>query len=152
VLDSTAELILDQLNTSFMASLRFMQACYPFLERKGGQVINMGSASGVLAVPGALPYAVGKESIRTLTRLAAREWGPKNIRVNAICPIALTDAARASLGEEDPGPLPQMALRRMGRPETDIAPVALFLASDDSAYLTGYTLTPDGGFLIDAAR
>jgi 3-oxoacyl-[acyl-carrier protein] reductase len=152
VLKSTPLMIADQLNSSFVATLAFMQACYPYLERAGGRIINFGSAAGVLSSPGVLPYAVGKEAIRTLTRLAAREWGEKNIRVNAICPIALTDATREALDEENPGALPQMSLCRMGSPETDIAPVALFLASDDSAYMTGYTLSPDGGFLIDAAR
>jgi len=52
--------------------------------------------------------------------MAAREWGADAITVNAICPIALTDATREALGQEDPGPLPQMALKRMGLPDKDI--------------------------------
>jgi 3-oxoacyl-[acyl-carrier protein] reductase len=141
-----------QLNTGFFAALAFMQACYPHLERTQGRVVNLASSVGILSVGGYLPYAVSKEAIRTMSRMAAREWGPKNIRVNVLCPIALTDATRLAMHDDNPPALPQMALPRMGTPEKDIAPVALFLAGDDSAYLTGYTLNADGGFLIDASR
>jgi|KBSSwiStaDraftv2_1062776.scaffolds.fasta_scaffold64580_3 NAD(P)-dependent dehydrogenase (short-subunit alcohol dehydrogenase family) len=84
--------------------------------------------------------------------MAAREWGADAITVNAICPIALTDATREALGQEDPGPLPQMALKRTGLPDKDIAPLAMFLAREEGSYLTGYTFNPDGGFLSDSAR
>lgn len=145
------QVIESQMNTGFFAALSFMQACYPYLERKGGSVINLGSPAAMAAIPNYLPYSASKEAIRALSRTAAREWGEKNIRVNVICPVALTDAMRAAMGDNPAAP-PEMAIQRLGNPEQDIAPVALFLASDDSIYITGYTLNADGGLLIDAAR
>jgi NAD(P)-dependent dehydrogenase (short-subunit alcohol dehydrogenase family) len=136
---------------SFYATLGLMQAAYPHL-RGGGRIINFASAMGVQSTPGYLPYAVAKESIRALTRSAAREWGVDDITVNAICPIALTDGTREAMGDDDPGPLPTMAIRRMGTPERDIAPFVAFLAGEEAGYITGYTFNADGGYLMDAAR
>ncbi len=153
VIDAKRETIESQFNTGFFATLSFMQACYPHLERNGGSVINLGSPAAMLSIPGYMPYSASKEAIRALSRTAAREWGAKNIRVNVLCPVALTDAMRESTGGGDgPPPPPQLALPRIGSPDSDIAPAALFLASADSAYVTGYTLNADGGFAIDAAR
>lgn len=136
-----------QFNTGFYATLAFMQACYPYLERKGGRVINLGSPAAMAALPGYLPYSASKEAIRALSRTAAREWGPKNIRVNVLCPVAATNEYMKTAA-----PPPGMVLGRIGSPEADIAPVALFLASDDSAYMSGYTFNADGGMLVDPAR
>jgi NAD(P)-dependent dehydrogenase (short-subunit alcohol dehydrogenase family) len=153
VAEAKREIIESQFNTGFFATLAFMQAVYPHMQKRGGRIINLGSPAAMAAVPGYLPYTASKEAIRALSRTAAREWGGRNIRVNVLCPIALTDAMRSTVpaGEEPPVP-PQMVLRRIGSPETDIAPVALFLASDDSAYISGYTFNADGGFLVDTAR
>lgn len=122
-----------------------MQLCFPYLKTsKAGRVINMGSAGGVLGMVGYAPYGMAKEAIRALTRVAAREWGVDGITVNNVMPIADT------FGSDRP-PLPNV-LNRNGSPEDDIAPVILFLASKDSQFITGYSLTPDGGMVIDAAR
>ncbi|MAT49754.1 MAG: 3-oxoacyl-ACP reductase [Porticoccaceae bacterium] len=145
------KVIESQMNTGVLAALAFMQACYPHMESTGGSVINLGSPAAMAAIPNYLPYSISKEAIRALTRTAAREWGEKNIRVNVICPVALTDAIRAAMGDNPPVP-PHAPLQRLGDPADDIAPVALFLASDDSKYMTGYTLTADGGMHIDASR
>lgn len=134
------------------AALAFMQACYPYLDGNGGRVINMGSSAGVKGAPGLGAYAMAKEAIRALTRSAAREWGTRNITVNCICPIAMTDSFTQA---EDTGKFAvkiDNALDRVGDPDTDIAPVALFLASEDGRYMTGHTLMVDGGYMIDAAR
>jgi NAD(P)-dependent dehydrogenase (short-subunit alcohol dehydrogenase family) len=56
------------------------------------------------------------------------------------------------MGDDDPGPLPTMAIRRMGTPERDIAPFVTFLAGEEAGYITGYTFNADGGYLMDAAR
>lgn len=82
-----------------------------------------------------------------MTRTAAREWGADNITVNNVLPVADTWGAAASNA-----PAPTNALARYGSPEQDIAPVVLFLASKDAQFLTGYSLTPDGGQIIDSAR
>jgi NAD(P)-dependent dehydrogenase (short-subunit alcohol dehydrogenase family) len=151
VLDLSAEQLQRQMDTGPFACLRLMQACYPHLAERGGRIINLASSVGVLGIAGYAPYAISKEAVRALTRVAAREWGAKGITVNNILPIAKTDAFDAST---DSGATwqPNTPLARLGSPEEDIAPVALFLASKDSQFLTGYSLTPDGGFLIDTAR
>jgi len=127
-----------------------MQACYPYLENRDGRIINVTSATGVLSVAGFTPYGMSREATRALTRVAAREWGDKRITVNALCPFALTDAFRETTG--DGVFVPPNAVGRIGSPEEDVAPVALFMASKDSQYMTGYSFMADGGLIIDAAR
>lgn len=127
------------------AYLRLMQAFHPYLKASGaGRVINFGSAAGVLGMEGYAPYAMAKEAVRALTRVAAREWAADGITVNTLMPIANT------FGSDAP-PLPN-ALNRNGSPEHDIAPVALFLASEDSRFITGSSLSADGGMTIDSGR
>ncbi|MEZ2224305.1 SDR family NAD(P)-dependent oxidoreductase [Rhizobium sp. RCC_161_2] len=152
VLSSILDLSVDQLQRNFdtgpVAYLRFMQACYPHLKQCGeGRVINFGSMAGTIGLVGYGPYNMAKEAVRALTRTAAREWGADNITVNNVLPIADTWGAA-----EKEVPPPVNALGRFGSPEDDIAPVVLFLASADSRFITGYSLTPDGGAIIDSAR
>ncbi|CDM63058.1 hypothetical protein LPU83_pLPU83d_1688 (plasmid) [Rhizobium favelukesii] len=97
-------------------------------------------------MPPYAPYNLAKEAVRALTRSAAREWGPDNITVNNLLPVADTWGAGPNT------PPPTNALGRHGSPELDIAPVALFLAGNDSRFITGSSLTPDGGQIIDGAR
>jgi NAD(P)-dependent dehydrogenase (short-subunit alcohol dehydrogenase family) len=150
VLSSVLDLSVDQLQRNFemgpIAYLRAMQACYPHLKASGeGRVINFGSMAGVVGMAGYAPYDMAKEAVRALTRVAAREWGVDRITVNNVLPIANT------WGEADVPP-PTNALARYGSPEADVAPVVLFLASRDAQFLTGYSLPPDGGAIIDSAR
>lgn len=160
VLSSVADLTVEQLQRQFdtgpVAYLRMMQACYPHLKVRGGaSVINFASCAGIFGFAGYTPYAMAKEAIRALTRVAAREWGPDKITVNNILPIADT-YQKANPGDAADGkavPLvPPTPLARLGSPEDDIAPVAVFLASKDAQFLTGYSLAPDGGMIIDSAR
>ncbi|MEC5344035.1 SDR family oxidoreductase [Brenneria populi] len=149
VQSSVLELSVEKLQRNFdmgpVAYLRIMQAAYPYLKASGaGRIINFGSAGGLLGMVGYAPYGMAKEAVRALTRVAAREWGADGITVNNIMPIADT------FGSDRP-PLPNV-FDRNGSPEEDIAPVALFLASRDSQFITGYSLTPDGGMIIDSAR
>ncbi|WP_162095554.1 SDR family NAD(P)-dependent oxidoreductase [Pseudomonas chlororaphis] len=150
VSSSVLELSVEQLQRNFemgpIAYLRTMQACHPYLKASGaGRVINFASLAGILGMVGYGPYNMAKEAVRALTRSAAREWGADGITVNNVLPVADT------WGAAD-GPPPSNALVRHGSPEEDIAPVVLFLASKDGQYLTGYSLTPDGGQIIDSAR
>lgn len=119
-------------------------------ENGGGAVVLLSSIAGIRgnAVIGA--YGISKAAEAALARNLAVEWGPKNIRVNALAPgLIRTDFARALW--EDPERLAraenQTPLRRIGEPE-DIAGTALFLASDAAAYVTGQTIVVDGGELI----
>ncbi|AGB70757.1 MULTISPECIES: SDR family NAD(P)-dependent oxidoreductase [Rhizobium] len=148
---SILDLSVEQLQRNFdmgpIAYLRTMQACYPYLKASGeGRVINFASLAGILGMSPYGPYNLAKEAIRALTRSAAREWGPDNITVNNLLPVADTWGA----GPDTPPPT--NALGRFGSPEDDVAPVVLFLASSDSRFITGSSLTPDGGQIIDSAR
>lgn len=92
---SINELSVEQLQRNFstgpIASLLAMQACYPYLKASGqGRVINFGSAAGTLGLTPYGPYNMAKEATRALTRTAAREWGPDNITVNNVLPLADT--------------------------------------------------------------
>ncbi|MFS2167071.1 SDR family NAD(P)-dependent oxidoreductase [Variovorax sp. Varisp62] len=147
VIDLSVEQLQRNFETGPIAYLRTMQACYPYLKASGeGRVINFGSMAAVMGLVGYAPYNMAKEAVRALTRTAAREWGPDKITVNNVLPLAET------WGKEANVPAPTNALARFGSPVEDIAPVVLFLASKDGQFLTGYSLTPDGGSIIDSAR
>ncbi|WP_320202027.1 SDR family NAD(P)-dependent oxidoreductase (plasmid) [Agrobacterium sp. rho-13.3] len=148
---SILDLSVEQLQRNFemgpISYLRLMQAAHPHLKASGeGRIINFGSMAGVMGLAGYGPYNMAKEAVRALTRTAAREWAADKITVNNLLPLALT------WGEDAGVPEPTNPLGRYGDPEHDVAPVVLFLASKDSQYMTGYSLTPDGGSLIDSAR
>jgi NAD(P)-dependent dehydrogenase (short-subunit alcohol dehydrogenase family) len=135
------------MDTAFIGSLQLMQHAFPHMrDAGGGSIINFGSSFGLRCEVGYLAYAASKEAIRTLTKTAAREWGKYQIRVNTILPSALSPKAREYL--ESTGSynfeLAKVALGYFGQ-ASDIAPLALFLASDESNYLTGQTIGADGG-------
>lgn len=135
------------MQSAFIGSLQMMQLCYPHMVRQGGgAIINMGSSYGIRCEPGFLAYAASKEAIRTLTRTAAKEWGKHQIRVNTILPAAMSPKALWYLEESKTYDLElaKVALGKFGAAE-DIAPLALFLASDASNYITGQTIGADGG-------
>ena len=139
----------------FYGPMWAMQAALPAMRAQGrGNIINLCSLNGVNAHIGTAEYNCAKEALRTLTRTAAREWAGYGIVANAICPAAKTAASRAVFAANPE--LEAMAdsmnpMGRLGDPESDIAPVAVFLASDDARYLTGNTLFVDGGAHINGA-
>ncbi len=135
------------MDSAFIGSLQMMQCGFPHMrDAGGGSVINMGSSYGLRCEPGFLAYASSKEAIRTLTRTAAREWGKHKIRVNTILPAAMSPKALWYLKESNSYDLElsKVALGYFGKPD-DIAPLALFLASEASNYITGQTIGADGG-------
>ena len=139
----------------FYGPLWAMQAAFPIMKAQGyGRIINICSLNGVNAHMGTMEYNTAKEALRTLTRTAAREWAPTGIVANVICPGALTAASRAVF-ERNPELRVQaeasIPMGRMGDPETDIAPVAVFLASDGCRYMTGNTLFVGGGTHINGS-
>ena len=121
----------------------------------GGRIINFVSLNGINAHMYSADYNAAKEAIRALTRTAAREWARHNVLVNAIAPAAATPAYAAfaeAAPENAAEMLEQNPMGRMGDPEQDIGGVALFLASDDSRYVTGNTLFADGGGHINGVQ
>ncbi|MCJ2181012.1 SDR family NAD(P)-dependent oxidoreductase [Novosphingobium album (ex Hu et al. 2023)] len=135
-----------------VATLLHMQEAFPHLKaRGGGSIINFGSKMGMQPIPGIGSYAAAKEAIRALTRSAAREWGKHAIRVNTLTPASLGDSGKAYF-KDRPDEFEKLcrdvALGHFGDAETEIGAVALFLACDDSRYVTGQTLNADGGQLM----
>ena len=132
-----------------------MQAAFPAMKAAGyGRIVNLCSLNGVNAHMGTAEYNSAKEAVRALTRTAAREWAPYGITANVICPGAKTAASR-SVFERHPE-LEATAdaanpMGRLGDPESDIAPVALFLAAEESRYVTGNTVFVDGGSHINGS-
>jgi NAD(P)-dependent dehydrogenase (short-subunit alcohol dehydrogenase family) len=117
---------------------------------EGSSIINLSSVNAVLAIPNQIPYVVSKGAIKQLTNVTALALAPKGIRVNAIGPGSILTGMLAGIMAEDEAArdriLSRTPLGRCGEPE-EIASVALFLASEDSSYLTGQTIYPDGGRL-----
>lgn len=137
--------------SGLLGTIHHMQAAFPHLKERGGSIINLGSREGIYGGLGFGIYAATKEAIRGLSRVAAREWGKYKIRVNVICPAALSPTAvkyLAEFPEQAAMYLKEISLGRFGDPEADIGPVAVFLASSESDYLTGQTLNVDGGQIM----
>jgi 3-oxoacyl-[acyl-carrier protein] reductase len=118
---------------------------------RGGRIINYASAAGVAPVPGGGDYCVAKAAIIMLTRVMALEFAPHNITVNAIAPGFLQTAMSASYFKSDSRAAQSITKRiplgRFGE-ISEVADTALFLASDESSYITGQTLHPNGGLVI----
>ena len=127
------------------------QAAAPgMIERRYGKVVNLSSIAGIgTAVQETTPYAMTKAAVVSFTKRLALELGPHGINVNAIAPgFIRTEMLQFNDNAEDRSRLEMLgkkaALNRIGMPE-DIANVALFLASDESSFMTGQILTVDGG-------
>ncbi|MEO0492939.1 MAG: SDR family oxidoreductase [Actinomycetota bacterium] len=140
--------ITSQIATSTTASYLFARAAHPHLAANRGAFIVLTSPAGMEG-SGNLPvYATVKGAQRGLLKSLAREWGPDGIRVNAIAPVAWTPAMTTAT-EANPTLQARLEARtplgHIGDPETDIGPVAVFLASDLARHMTGQTLAVDGG-------
>lgn len=134
--------------TGVQATLWGMKAIFPHMKNRGGKIINFASEFGIVGFAGAAAYNSNKEAIRGLSRTAAREWGQYGINVNVITPMIRTDAME-TFERADPDGMKamtqQIPLRRFGDPLKDAGPVAVFLASSESDYLTGMNIMLDGG-------
>jgi NAD(P)-dependent dehydrogenase (short-subunit alcohol dehydrogenase family) len=113
-------------------------------EHAGGVIVNISAASGERASPGTAAYSVSKGAINALTRQAAMDLAPYNIRVNGIISgIVGTPLGKKEMGNRKPE-YDTIPLRRIGRPE-DVAEAAVFLASEKASYITNSILPVDGG-------
>jgi len=121
------------------------------MKRKYGKIINMSSKAAVVGEPGHTAYTATKGAVLAMTRAMAIELAPYNIKVNAICPGPTeTDMLFSSTTEEQRRHMAQRSpLGRLAKPE-DIANTALFLASDESDYITGQAIVVDGGMTVAA--
>lgn len=126
----------------------YMKHAHPYLKETKGSVINFASGAGLFGKPGQSSYAAAKEGIRGLSRVAATEWGPDGINVNMICPLVMT-AQLAQWKEAYPDVYEQtikgIPMGRFGDAEKDIGKTCVFLASEGASYISGETITMQGG-------
>ncbi|HSW04413.1 SDR family NAD(P)-dependent oxidoreductase [Aquabacterium sp.] len=143
----TPEMLTRMVGTGFNSVVWGIQAAAPAMVRSGGgSIVNIASSAGFLGVPNAMLYCGVKAGVLGLTRSAAADLGPQGIRVNAVCPgSVLTEGVRINVTPEMMAQrIARAPLRRMGE-VMDIAQAALFLASDESSFMTSEAMLVDGG-------
>jgi 3-oxoacyl-[acyl-carrier protein] reductase len=138
-----------EFNTNVLGPILTIQEALNLFGPKGGSVINISSVSSEHPAPASVVYSASKSAVDSITRALAKELGPKKIRVNTIAPggVETEGVQRAGfIGSEfQKQMIAATPLGRFGRPE-DIARVAVFLASDDSEWVTGERIAVSGGF------
>ncbi|MGK0390865.1 MAG: NAD(P)-dependent dehydrogenase (short-subunit alcohol dehydrogenase family) [Maribacter sp.] len=117
------------------------------LKKGGGNIVNLASLAGLNGIPGGGPYCATKHAVIGLTKTAAMEYGPANIRVNAVCPSLIETALTKDLPKEIIYYHNQIRvpLKRMGQPN-EVADAIVWLLSDKSSYINGHSLYVDGGY------
>ena len=135
-------------NTNVLGTILTIQQAVKSFNGHGGTIINTGSVATTLDMPTALVYTTTKYAVDGITRILAKELGPKKIRVNSINPGLIetegTHTSGVMGGEGEKWHLSETPLGRVGKPK-DIAKVAVFLASDDSYWVNGELITVSGG-------
>jgi 3-oxoacyl-[acyl-carrier protein] reductase len=138
-----------EFNTNVLGPLLTIREAVKHFGPAGGSVINISSVSSANAMPQTSIYSATKSALDSVTRVLANELGPRQIRVNAIAPGGVDTEGVQSAGvkgsDMEKAMVAQTPLGRFGEPE-DIARVAVFLASDQSRWLTGERITASGGF------
>ena len=148
LVDHTKEDIDLAINSGIYATFFYMREAFPYLKETKGCVINFASGAGLFGRIAQSSYAAAKEGIRGLSRVAATEWAPDGVRVNVICPLAMTEGLK-KFKEEYPERYEQtikgVPMGRFADPEKDIGAVCTYLCSEDASYITGETITLQGG-------
>jgi NAD(P)-dependent dehydrogenase (short-subunit alcohol dehydrogenase family) len=141
------------IDTDLSGVFKCSQAAFADLEKaKGATIVNVGSIAGSVGIAGRAGYTAAKAGLEGLTRTLGLEWADRDIRVNAVAP-GWTRTEMVAGGIKD-GRLSEAALtsripqKRLAEP-SEIAKVVLFLMSSDSSYITGQTITVDGGITIN---
>ena len=148
LIEHTKEDIDLAIHSGLYAAFFYMRECHPYLKESKGSVINFASGAGLFGKLGQSSYAAAKKGIRGLSRVAAAEWGPDGIRVNVICPLAMTESLmewKENYPDLFAKTIQGIPLGRFADPKDDIGRVAVFLASEDAHYITGETITLQGG-------
>jgi NAD(P)-dependent dehydrogenase (short-subunit alcohol dehydrogenase family) len=150
IAELSAESLARELHVDVVGCLVAMQAVYPYLRERGGSIVNFSSSAGVEGLAERSAYSAAKAGVRLLSRTAALEWGREGIRVNTVCPFAMSESLTAAVaaGTVDQAHLDGVSpLGRPGDPERDIGAGVAVLVSDDARYVTGQTIALDGGGL-----
>ena len=131
--------------------LEIAKRAFPLMQKRGGgSIVNISSIGGVSPEPHLGLYSISKAALNSLTKVLASEWGPANIRVNAICPgLVKTKFSQALWDNQEilTRFIDESPLRRVADPG-DIAPLVVFLAGDAAAFCTGGVYMVDGGYTI----
>jgi 3-oxoacyl-[acyl-carrier protein] reductase len=137
------------LNTNLRGAFLCVKAVAPLLlKQRSGTIVNVGSVIGRVGQAGQVNYSASKAGLVGMTKALAKEFGPRNVRVNAVAPgFVETDMTDALKPEQREAALKQIPLGRFGSAE-DIARVVAFLCSDDAAYIQGEVITVDGGLFM----
>ena len=124
-----------------------MKTAIPAMRRRGGgSIVNISSIYGIVGSPGTAAYHGTKGAVRILSKAAAVQYGPQNIRVNSVHPGVIKTPMTEQAGEDTLAPLIAMTpLKRMARAE-EVGWVVLFLASDEASFVTGAEFVVDGGY------
>jgi NAD(P)-dependent dehydrogenase (short-subunit alcohol dehydrogenase family) len=151
--DKSDEMFDDLLHVGLYATLWAMQAAMPIMKAQGGgRIINLYSRAATNGQFHTADYNATKAAIGSLTLSAAAEWSKYNILCNAIAPRAASSVYYEMRERGIPGLddiIASMPMGRLGDPEEDIAPVALFLATKDSQFVNGQVIYVDGGVNLD---
>ena len=134
------------IEVNLLGTMNCSKAIIPhFKKQRSGRIINCSSIAGTIPDVGQSAYAASKRAIETVSRVLAGELGPYGITVNVYAPsIIVTDMTRDFIAERGEKQLDQIPLRRFGEPD-DVANLVLFLASDESSYITGAVIPVGGG-------
>ena len=146
--DHTTEQFDLAMYSGLYATFYYMKACYPHLAKTQGTVINFASGAGLFGNFGQCSYAAAKEGIRGLTRVAATEWGKDGINVNVVCPLAWTaqlEQFKDAYPDAFDKNVKMPPMGHFGDSELEIGRVCVQLASPDFKYMSGETLTLEGG-------
>jgi NAD(P)-dependent dehydrogenase (short-subunit alcohol dehydrogenase family) len=156
--DTTLELWDDMMNINLRSIFHMMSLAVPYLERSRGNIVNVSSVTGPRSFPGVLAYCVSKAGLDQLTRCAALELASKGIRVNAVNPGVVLSGLHRSGGMNEDAYAAFLEhsktthpLGRVGQAE-EIADLIYFLASDRAGWITGATVSIDGGRALTCAR
>jgi 3-oxoacyl-[acyl-carrier protein] reductase len=144
----TAELFHRQFDINVLGLLQVTQEAVKHFSPNGGSIINISSVVSTLSLPGSSVYAATKAAVDTITRVLSKELGGRRIRVNSINPgVIETEGTRTQgiIGSDfEKNILAQTPLGRIGQPD-DVAKVVVFLASEDSGWVTGEAILTSGG-------
>mgnify|MGYP000250290981 CR=1 FL=1 len=148
IMDHTEKIWNNTVVSGFEAVWHLMRLCYPYMKANGGgRIINISSGAGLIGAPGFGVYAGVKAAVHGITMVAGREWAADKITCNSMIPVFYSDLSNklfsGEFGEDQM--ISMIPLGYIGDVEKDIAPVMVFMASDDSRYITGQMIKADGG-------
>ncbi|MEW6131357.1 MAG: glucose 1-dehydrogenase [Acidobacteriota bacterium] len=155
---TSLELWDEMLNINVRSVFHLMKLAAPHLEKNRGNIVNVSSVTGLRSFPNVLAYCVSKAAVDQLTRCAALELAPKGIRVNAVNPGVVVSGLHRTGGMNEEAYARFLEhsktthpLGRVGTPQ-EVAELIYFLASDSAAWITGETISIDGGRALTCAR